>query len=750
MLRSGLVRQSTTSDSAPAPVLDNNVELYRHGQEALEIALRHMNENTRKAYEPKQKEWVDFCIERRFEDGQLVTEDKLCMFLRTKVFNRTLRTSRFKKYRTDTEGKEIQQTLGMGMINEYCSAIILLWKLQSAKDLSRTPNPRGIKLKGLLKDRERNEFVRRRNEYRDRGAGTLQDGYNEVHMERIVRACWTCFQNRSNRVQTIPSYLRTAVDFLLSHAMLLRGETRRTAQLADLFTLTLENEGPTPCKALLLIIANGKTNQVGRIEYGTVVRHQNVLLCTISQLAFYLFYRWNIVREPVPSFQRRHDWYDIHLLLGAKREVPLSYAIQLEWINDVFRLADLAAFKKTHLGRSQGARYAELSGVSEGQIRRAGRWNNDALTNCYLTAIPRQFVRSMAGFPPEPQGNFYLPRAKILPPSSLLRTLWPWIDEWQHWFASNIAQSKEARTKDSPASYEYISPRSIPLETEDREDLAAQGFLRLLAELRTILLQDSVLLRREFPEHPIWQDPIFVRDDYRGFAEDVERSLLETDEPEAIRLRRIVPDLTTTITNSHRDLVRGLDLLDSRTTARLDTVIRRIEDMQNLRFAVQIQPLDQEQPYSRTPPTPEVNIQSISTTVDSTANPRQSTIDTIVRQPSPLPPSLDPTGPPPPYQMSRTIQSVHDLWREWTVGLGSGPAIQALEQTYGASWRPTQSERVFFGRRKLIIDEIQRRQRRTTDLQAAIDELELIRIRRRTTLHGLWKLLQQTQKEALL
>ena len=38
-----------------------------------------------------------------------------------------------------------------------------------------------------------------------------------------------------------------------------------------------------------------------------------------------------------------------------------------------------------------------------------------------------------------------------------------------------------------------------PKGEEDRDDMAAQGFLRLLAELRTILLQDSVLLRQEFP-----------------------------------------------------------------------------------------------------------------------------------------------------------------------------------------------------------------------------------------------------------
>jgi hypothetical protein len=85
-------------------------------------------------------------------------------------------------------------------------------------------------------------------------------------------------------------------------------------------------------------------------------------------------------------------------------------------MNDVFEGIHLPSNKKTHVGRSQGAKQAELEGVEENQIRRAGRWNQDALTNCYLTHLPRKFLRTMAGFQPEAMGNYYLPRAKILPP----------------------------------------------------------------------------------------------------------------------------------------------------------------------------------------------------------------------------------------------------------------------------------------------------------------------------------------------
>ncbi|KAL3690979.1 hypothetical protein R1sor_004630 [Riccia sorocarpa] len=43
---------------------------------------------------------------------------------------------------------------------------------------------------------------------------------------------------------------------------------------------------------------------------------------------------------------------------------------------------------------------AELGGASESQIRRLGRWNNQAMENCYLTSLPREALRTLAGFSP--------------------------------------------------------------------------------------------------------------------------------------------------------------------------------------------------------------------------------------------------------------------------------------------------------------------------------------------------------------
>ncbi len=77
---------------------------------------------------------------------------------------------------------------------------------------------------------------------------------------------------------------------------------------------------------------NGKTNQLNRLEYGMSARHRRVQRCPMGHLAFYLFYRWNILREQPPQFNKREQWYGIHLLRGVDRQKPLAYHTQRDWI----------------------------------------------------------------------------------------------------------------------------------------------------------------------------------------------------------------------------------------------------------------------------------------------------------------------------------------------------------------------------------------------------------------------------------
>ena len=77
----------------------------------------------------------------------------------------------------------------------------------------------------------------------------------------------------------------------------------------------------------------------------------------------------------------------------------------------------------------------------------------------------------MAGFKPDEMGNYDLPRVKM------------------------------STSRRSPPDPTDLTEHLVGEGPSDQDDMAAQGFLRLLDQPRTILLQDSVLLRREFSGH---------------------------------------------------------------------------------------------------------------------------------------------------------------------------------------------------------------------------------------------------------
>jgi len=74
-----------------------------------------------------------------------------------------------------------------------------------------------------------------------------------------------------------------------------------------------------------------------------------------------------------------------------------------------------------------------------------------------------------------------------------------------------------------------------------RLDLAGTGFLRLLRVLRVVLLHDSVVLRKQFPLHPIWKDPLFNCEEYLKFAERVESSLANVVTPDELIMQKYRP-----------------------------------------------------------------------------------------------------------------------------------------------------------------------------------------------------------------
>jgi hypothetical protein len=278
-------------------------------------------------------------------------------------------------------------------VRTYITAITDLYREQKALGMNSHPSPREDNVREYLKSLQRRDTQRDREQFADKGRDTLLDGYNEDEFERVCHELWA-------RGGSSPEcHFRTLVNILLSHYMLTRGGDRRAAEISDLFTFEFKGEGPTRCMPLIFTTRAGKQNQHGRLETIGALRHRKPLICMLSGLAFYLLCRWDIGEEAFPDLSKRSAWYDVRLIKGSTGDskTAFSYNSQRDWVTRAFEYAGVFSKKKTHTGRSAGAKMAELKGISEEQIRRAGRWNQEQMVGCYLNSLPRKFMRIMAG-----------------------------------------------------------------------------------------------------------------------------------------------------------------------------------------------------------------------------------------------------------------------------------------------------------------------------------------------------------------
>jgi hypothetical protein len=215
----------------------------------------------------------------------------------------------------------------------------------------------------------REAACRSRKEWADRILNTIKDGYSPAKIPEHTAAAW--------RFSDVNSGFRTNVDFLLGNHMLLRSSNRLLLELADCFCLDLPKEGikaDVPTKAFVVLMNQGKTNQHGRVEYGSCLRHRDPEACLVGQLAFWLFFRWQAEKtaaEPFPDFSRPELWYRTKILRRSKADYTgqLSYATAHKWTLDFYGMCGITTSKATHAPRVAAAQNADLAGVSDAQVR---------------------------------------------------------------------------------------------------------------------------------------------------------------------------------------------------------------------------------------------------------------------------------------------------------------------------------------------------------------------------------------------
>ena len=155
------------------------------------------------AYGPRQKEWREWCLRKRFADGELVTEGKMVAFLDQEVVGRVVRTQPKKDASLEERAREV----GLDTFPLYSAAIVDLWKEQVSMGLNHYPNPQtnGKAWKEAYAALKRGQHRTKREQYIDRGRGTLQDGYTRDQFIACLEGLW---QDGSDSRRHVEQHLR--------------------------------------------------------------------------------------------------------------------------------------------------------------------------------------------------------------------------------------------------------------------------------------------------------------------------------------------------------------------------------------------------------------------------------------------------------------------------------------------------------------------------------------------------------------
>jgi hypothetical protein len=336
----------------------------------------------------------------------------------------------------------------------FVKAIASLYNEQVALGTNIHAHPRGHLTKTFLDTLIKKTTQKKRENFEDRGKNLLNDGYSKKEMSNVSKH----FLNNATPVST-----RNRLVFLMSHAMLLRSQNATGMQLADLFCMEVEDQGLSECVAIVANIDWGKTNNSGKAEYGSCIRHKNAEVCPVNAFAMYFFSLYHSQRVLFPNLATRRDWYNTYLFPADNKTGHLLYEDQCNAYKSVFEACNIHMSKITHANRKGSIQLIVNKGVPSDQLRQVGRWNSDRMVSCYLVCLPVKAIKALADFSAEREGDYFISRASIDPPEALKKKVFPQIEEWKSRFGNKVDMVEE--------------------------DLAARNFLGLLEHLRTVFLQ---------------------------------------------------------------------------------------------------------------------------------------------------------------------------------------------------------------------------------------------------------------------
>ncbi|KAN0070619.1 hypothetical protein V8E54_011488 [Elaphomyces granulatus] len=233
------------------------------------------------------------------------------------------------------------------------------------------------------------------------------------------------------------------------------------------------------------------------------------------------------------------------------------------------------------------------------------------------------------------------------PPQSLQRHIWPWLDEAAEMYALG-----------------YASGQGSDLDQ----------FVKLLLELRVVLLQDSALLMPRFPKLPLWKHPVFSHGDWSRFAEQplVASKIAALNRNQPVRTRPAWDNCALGCREGSEELTRHSD--------HRPIITQQIAQNQAPRRLLPVPPEAVKESLLNDSPAGLGHAPYDCRSLQS--NTQAPPVAAVLQhEPRDCPDGwpVDPITP--------SMKSMAEVWQEWHHGLGRNPSVVELDKRFSNKWR---------------------------------------------------------------
>lgn len=411
------------------------------------------------------------------------------------------------------------------------------------------------KVETYIKTSNLSEHVAKKNDlYFDEDLVDQQILYHTTELKTMIIKSYDKVTEAKPAVSTKP--LNSIMEMLLGEHLLLRGMEKRALCLRDLFFQKATSKLPNILK-FRLSVEKAMYTHVG------CARNKYSEICLVGAIAMNLWFRLDFPGGPLhgplrPNFLDPKDYFGIKIqyFRDSAQTRAVSKTYEGELVADALELIGKRSKAKTLLGRRNGARLADRSNVSEEQIRRQGRWGHDSLVVNNLEGIPMEFLKSKAGF--EQDETFSIARERIIPPKSLQKKIFPWLEERKEAFEKHDTNRAEGVQCDTYAPF----------------------FFEMLDQFRSIILQDLVFLGQQAPnsifaKHSINKDPEFLEFKSQFDHFSLSTLFIESLQPTEDTVDSIKGRVVDLNSRTHKSLVISHNSID-RNVLQLNTRMERM------------------------------------------------------------------------------------------------------------------------------------------------------------------------------